>query len=121
MGALEAELQLSPRTVAWLAEHPHARRFVRSVWDTLTELERSGHYPGVIVTLRRVLTAHQPTQAGRCRTCRRKAWRRRPFPCAVWCQIRLDLLGLLAGADRQPHTAAHNPAQASPGVPDERR
>ncbi|MGH3790945.1 MAG: hypothetical protein ACRDQ9_09115 [Pseudonocardiaceae bacterium] len=50
---VEAELQLSPRTVAWLAGHSHARRFVRSVWDTLTELERAGHYPGVIVALRR--------------------------------------------------------------------
>ncbi|MGH3807637.1 MAG: hypothetical protein ACRDRU_13640, partial [Pseudonocardiaceae bacterium] len=64
----------------------------------------------VIVALRRVLTAHQPTRAGRCRGCRRTAWRRRPFPCVVWCQIRFDLLGLVAGAVRPP--AGHG---SSPG------
>jgi hypothetical protein len=28
------------------------------------------------------------------------AWRRRPFPCIVWHQIRFELLGLVAGAGR---------------------
>ncbi|MGH3997997.1 MAG: hypothetical protein ACRDTJ_11110, partial [Pseudonocardiaceae bacterium] len=76
------------------------RRLVRSVWDKLAELERSGQYPGAIDALRSVLIHHQPTSAGRCRACRRVAWRRRPFPCVVWHQIRGDLLGLFAGGHR---------------------
>ncbi|MGH3833348.1 MAG: hypothetical protein ACRDRS_23425 [Pseudonocardiaceae bacterium] len=99
---VDAARRLSPRTVALLAEHPHARRLVHSVWTILTTLERSGQYPGAIVALRRILTQHQPTAAGRCRTCRRVAWRRRPFPCAVWHQIRFDLLGLVAGLRLSP-------------------
>jgi hypothetical protein len=94
-------LHLSPRAVAWLADHPAARQLVCSVWDKLTELERLGQYPGAINALRRVLAQHQPTAAGRCRTCRRMAGRlgrRRPFPCIVWHQVHFDLLGLFAGA-----------------------
>lgn len=72
---------------AWLADHPQARTVVRSVWDTLGDLEQAGHHPGVITALRRVLTHHQPTPAGRCRTCRRWRWRRRRFPCIVWHQV----------------------------------
>ncbi|MGH3871074.1 MAG: hypothetical protein ACRDSR_06080 [Pseudonocardiaceae bacterium] len=55
---VDATLQLSTRTLHWLANHPHARRFVRSVWDKLTELQRSSQYPEAIDALRRVLT-HQ--------------------------------------------------------------
>jgi hypothetical protein len=80
MARVDATLQLSTWTVAWLADHPAARRFVGSVWGKLTELQRSGHYPGAIDALRRILIQHQPTRAGRCRTCRRVAGRRRPFP-----------------------------------------
>jgi hypothetical protein len=103
---MDAALHLSTRTMAWLADHPQARQFVSSVWDKLTELERSGQYPGAIDALRRVLTHHQPTPAGRCRTCARVTGRRRPFPCIVWHQVRFDLLGLFAGAGRhrQPTT-----------------
>jgi hypothetical protein len=90
-------LQLSAQTLAWLAEHPHARRLVRSVWDALTKLEQAGHHPKLIDALRRVLTWHQPTRAGRCRACRR-GLRRRPFPCVVWHQIRSELV-------EQPPTA----------------
>ncbi|MGH3888887.1 MAG: hypothetical protein ACRDSZ_20415 [Pseudonocardiaceae bacterium] len=97
---VNAVLQLSTRTVAWLTDHPAARQFVGSVWDKLTELERSGQYPGAIDALRRVLIHHQPTAAGRCRHCRRVTGRRRPFPCIVWHQIRFDLLGLFAGSGR---------------------
>ncbi|MGH3872224.1 MAG: hypothetical protein ACRDSR_12060 [Pseudonocardiaceae bacterium] len=97
-------LQLSSQAVAWLADHPRARRFVDSVWDRLTELEQAGHCPGTIDTLRRVLARHQPTSTGRCHTCRRWTARRRPFPCIVWHQIRGDLLGQFAESH---HHAAH--------------
>lgn len=75
------------RTVTWLADHPHARTMVQSVWGMLTELEQAGHHPGALAALRRVLAQHQPTSAGRCRACRRWRWRRRRFPCIVWHQI----------------------------------
>ncbi len=101
MPTADAILHLSPRTVAWLANHPHARQFVCSVW----ELERAGQYPGAIDALRRVRTHHQPTSAGRCRTCARVTGRRRPFPCIVWHQIHCDLLGLFAGAGRHRQPA----------------
>ncbi|MGH3899973.1 MAG: hypothetical protein ACRDTA_17390 [Pseudonocardiaceae bacterium] len=100
MARVEAALHLPPRTVDWLAGHPDVRQLICSVWDKLSELEQSGQYPGAIDALRRVLTQHQPTSAGRCRTCRRVTGRRRPFPCTVWHQIRCDLFGLFAGARR---------------------
>lgn len=102
---VDTALHLSPRAVAWLADHPQARQFVGSVWDKLTELERAGQFPGALDALRRVLTNHQPTSTGRCRTCRRVTGRRRPFPCIVWHQIRFDLLGLFAGAGRHRQPA----------------
>ncbi len=88
---------LSAQTMACLAERPLARALVDSVWNTLTELERAGQHPGPIAALRRVLTHHQPTSTGRCRTCRRVTWRRR-FPCIVWYQIQGELLGIFADA-----------------------
>jgi hypothetical protein len=94
MPRVAVPLHLSARTVAWLTDHSQARNLVDSVWDTLAELERVGQHPGPIAALRRVLAYHQPTAAGRCRTCRRWKWRRRRFPCTVWHQIRGELLGL---------------------------
>ncbi|MGH3754618.1 MAG: hypothetical protein ACRDRP_18350 [Pseudonocardiaceae bacterium] len=47
----DAALQLSPRAVAWLADHPDAHRFVRSVRDKLTELHRAGQCPEAINAL----------------------------------------------------------------------
>ncbi|MGH3777147.1 MAG: hypothetical protein ACRDRR_15685 [Pseudonocardiaceae bacterium] len=116
MPKVDATLHLSSRTVAWLADHPQARQFVGSVWDKLTELERSGQYPGAIDALRRVLTQHQPTPAGRCRTCRRITGRRRPFPCIVWHQIRFDLLGLFAGSGRHRQPAGQGSGTVEPAV-----
>jgi hypothetical protein len=115
---VEATLHLPTRTRDWRAEHPQARRFVRSVWDKLTELQRSGQYPGAIDALRRVLTHHQPTPAGRCRTCARVRGRRRPFPCIVWHQIHCDLLGLFAGAGRhrQPAGQGSSPHPSGSGT-----
>jgi hypothetical protein len=92
--------QLSARTLAWLAERPLALVVVESVWDTLTELEQAGHHPRLLAAVRFVLIHHEPTRAGRCRTCRRVSWRglwrRRRFPCVVWRQIRGELLGHLS-------------------------
>jgi hypothetical protein len=94
MPRADVTLHLSARTVAWLADHSQARKLVGSVWDTLAALEQAGHHPRLIAALRRVLAHHQPTAAGRCRTCRRLGWRRRRFPCIVWHQIRGELFGL---------------------------
>jgi len=97
---MDDTLQLSARTLAWLAQRPPARTLVDSVWDTLAELERAGHPPRLLAALRFVLVHHEPTPAGRCRACRRVSWRglwrRRRFPCVVWRQIRGELLGHLA-------------------------
>ncbi len=79
-------VESAPR-VTWLADHPHARNVVQSVWDTLDGLEQSGDHPAVIAALRRVLAHHQPTPSGRCRACRRWRWRRRRFPCIVWHRV----------------------------------
>jgi len=101
---LDPTLHLSTRTLDWLTDHPRARRFVRSVWDALTDLERTGQQPAAIATLRRILIDHQPTSAGRCHTCRRWTSRHPPFPCIVWHQIRSELLGQFtsSGRHRQP-------------------
>jgi hypothetical protein len=107
---VEVALDLPAQTVAWLAEHPHDRTFVRSVWDTLTEWEHAGQQPEPLAALRSVLLDHQPTPAGRCRVCRRFSWRhlwrRRRFPCIVWHQIHGGLFGLFpcCGRHRQPIT-----------------
>ncbi|MGH3812477.1 MAG: hypothetical protein ACRDUV_08480 [Pseudonocardiaceae bacterium] len=104
---------LSTRTLDWQDHRPRDRDLVRSVWDTLTELERAGQQPGPIAALRRVLTHHQPTPAGRCHTCRR-AWRRRSFPCIVWHQIRGELLGLFAdGHHRDTSSSTDSPTPAA--------
>lgn len=36
MSTVDTTLHLSTQTLDWLANHPHARQFVRSVWDKLT-------------------------------------------------------------------------------------
>jgi hypothetical protein len=97
----DMSLQLSGQTVAWLAKRPHLRELVSSVWDKLADVEQAGDHPGAIAALRFVLVHHQPpTRTGRCRTCRRlswrRLWRRRPWPCVVWRQVRVELLGYLA-------------------------
>jgi hypothetical protein len=94
----DAPLHLSTQTRDWLTDHPQARTLVRSVWDTLAELDQAGQHPGPLDALRRVLTPHQPTTTGRCHTCRRRAWHCRPFPCIVWHQIHGELLGLFTRA-----------------------
>ena len=99
MPTVDATLQLSARTLNWLAQRPHARLVVDSVWEALAELQRAGHHPRLLAALRFVLIHHEPTSAGRCRACRRVSWRglwrRRRFPCVVWRQIGGELLGHL--------------------------
>lgn len=95
-------LQLSAETLAALAERPHVRTLLRSVWDELDELERTGQLPDLIATVRFLLVEHQIlTRTGRCHACRRGArrgdWRqlwRRSFPCQVWLYVNLGLQGL---------------------------
>jgi hypothetical protein len=48
-------LHLSTQTRAWIADHPRARTLVRSVWNTLAELEQAGQHSGPLDALRRVL------------------------------------------------------------------
>ncbi|MBV8539370.1 MAG: hypothetical protein JO364_13145 [Pseudonocardiales bacterium] len=118
------DLALSARSVAWLAERPHQREFVRWVWDELAELERAGYHLGAIDALRSVLLDHQPaTRAGRCRTCRRFTWRRRRFPCAVWFQVGGALLEQVAERGRHrraPPRGRPTGARSPPGRPSRR-
>ena len=94
---VDATLCLSARTLAWLVPRPLDLAVVESVWETLAELEATGHSPRLVAALRFVLIHHEPTRVGRCRACRRgtwrSLWRRRRFPCVVWRQIRGELLG----------------------------
>ncbi len=110
-------LQLSTRTVAWLADRPRARELVGSGGtDTLTDLERAGHHSGAIAALRFVLVHHQPpTPTGRCPHCRftwRRLWRRRPWPCVVWRQIHHELLGPFARAPKPGNNLRSSPGLA---------
>ena len=115
------ESTLPARTLAWLDDHPHQRRFVRAVWEQLAELERVGYHTGAIDALRSVLLDHQPvTHAGRCYGCRRLVWRyrvtwryhlvpypcRRTFPCLVWFQIGGELLETVGERGRHRRAAA---------------
>ena len=106
---VDVALHLSAQTLTWLADHPQARKLVHSVWNTLTELEQAGNHPKPIAMLRRVLTDHYPTPAGRCHTCRRFSWRhlwrRRPFPCTVWHQIHVELLDVLTDSGHHRNSA----------------
>jgi hypothetical protein len=94
--------RLSARTLAALAGRPPTRTLVRSTWDELAELERTGQLPDVLATVRAILIEHQIlTRTGRCLACRRGARRggrrerwRRSFPCEVWFLVNLGLQGL---------------------------
>jgi hypothetical protein len=113
-----ASAALLARTVIWLADHPDAREVISSVWTALTELERAGYHLGALDALRFVLIHHQPpTRTGRCPTCPRlswrQLWRRRPFPCVVWHQIRGELLGHLNIASSQ--TSRHRARSSRTG------
>ncbi len=113
----DAVLHLSARTVTWLADHPDVRRLVGSVLDKLTELDRAGQCPSAINALRRVLNPHQPTAAGRCRTCARVTGRCRPFPCLVWHQIRVELHGHFA-SDNRHRPPTKGPESIMAGLPE---
>jgi hypothetical protein len=91
-------LQLAAATLAQMHGSARAPRLVPPVWSRISELWQAGHDPGALAALRYVLVAHQPTRRVRCRACRRRdwrsAWRRPPWPCATWIQVRSELLGL---------------------------
>ncbi|MGH3692902.1 MAG: hypothetical protein ACRDRX_02675 [Pseudonocardiaceae bacterium] len=118
MPQVDVTLRLSTRTVSWLAQRPHARLFVDSVWETLGELERVSHHPRLVAALRFVLVHHEPSRAGRCRACRRLSgrglWRRRRFPCVVWRQIRGELLGHLSRSGQPPLPATSRVPSSPP-------
>ncbi len=109
MPKVDDTLQLSVRTLNWLAQRPHARLVVDSVWDALAELQRADHHPRLLAALRFVLIHHEPTPSGRCRACRRVSWRglwrRRRFPCVGWRQIGGELLGHLPISGYHRHRA----------------
>lgn len=93
---MELTQQLSTQTMAWLADQPHTRTLIRSMWSTPTEWERAGQDPGMIATLRFILIDHQPlTRTGRCRTCPR-------FPCRVWFTLDLVMQGLVTSNGQHP-------------------
>jgi hypothetical protein len=83
-------MQLSERTLAWLAERPPALHHVRAVWDALTE---SAERPDLVATLRAILIDHHVlTRTGHCHACRgtwRRGWtvRRRHCPRTVWYTV----------------------------------
>jgi hypothetical protein len=123
---MEVTQQLSTQTMAWLADRPHTRTLVRSVWSQLTEWERApGQDPGVIAALRFILIDHQPlTRTGRCRTCPRfswqRWWRRRRVLRWVWFTLDLETQRLVAsnnGRHRKPNmTQLPGTGARSPGV-----
>lgn len=93
-------LRLSARTLAWLANRPHARKLVCSIWDELAELERTGHLPDVLATVRVLLIEHQIlTRTGRCLGCRH-GWRRSLEVLAPSVSLR----GLVHRRSRAPRT-----------------
>jgi hypothetical protein len=105
MPTADTTRQLSTQTLNWLATHPHARKYVRSVWDKLTELQRSGQHRNS----RRTAAGPDPSPThcgGRCRACRRWTGRRRRFPCIVWHQIRGELLGQFTSYSRHRQSTA---------------
>jgi hypothetical protein len=88
-----------------------------SVQGYLTEITRrvqvsDGHaaatiarseLPRIAAALQAVLNEHKPDQRGRCRTCRRRLFRRAPSPCRAYLTAHLCLLpaedGAQAGSD----------------------
>jgi hypothetical protein len=82
---------LPETTQRFLAGLPRHGDPVGAVWNRLAELERAGYDSLVIHALRAVLLPHQPPRYGRCPTCAKRWWRRRRWPCAVWCRVHLAL------------------------------
>ena len=109
-------MQLSQRTLAWLAERPHALHHVRSVWDALTE---SAERPDLVATLRAILIDHHfLTRTGRCHACRgtwRRGWtlRRRHFPCKVWYTVESGLQGFFTRSPVEPKPAFRGPMMST--------
>jgi hypothetical protein len=64
MPTVDATLDLSARTLSWLAQRPQARLVVDSVWDTLTELEAAGHHRRLLAAVRFVLATTSPPRRG---------------------------------------------------------
>lgn len=106
--------QLTDTTLCRMRDNPRMARLVHSVWSRLDELERTHPEPGAFAALRYVLLVHQPTRRGTCRACRRAGlvpWRRWRWPCRIWLQVRVELLG--------HGIAAHGSGTAVTGRPDQ--
>jgi hypothetical protein len=113
---MDPRLQLSAQTVAWLADRPYDRKFVRSIGNKLTDPELAGHHLDAIATLRVILSDHQfPTRTGRCRTCRRhtwrRLWRRRRFPCGGLVHHRPRAAGTVHRHRPPPQTGHTTPTR----------
>jgi hypothetical protein len=112
---MELTQQLSAQTMAWLADQPHTRTVIRSMWSTLTEWERAPDQdPGVIAALRFILIDHQPlTRTGRCRTCPH-------FPCRVRFTLDIGMQVLVTSNNGRHHkpdmTQLPGTGARSPGV-----
>ncbi|MGH3841484.1 MAG: hypothetical protein ACRDS0_08600 [Pseudonocardiaceae bacterium] len=88
---------LPETTQRFLAGLPRHGNPVGAVWGRLGELERTGNDPALVDALRAVLLPHQPPRYGRCPACAKRWWRRRRWPCAVWCRAHVALFSPCVG------------------------
>jgi hypothetical protein len=91
---------LPETTRRFLAGLPRHGDPVGAVWNRLAELE-AGNDSTVVDALRAVLLPHQPPRFGRCPACPKRWWRRRRWPCVVWCRVHLALFNPWLGTEER--------------------